>query len=169
MIGRAAAQWTALRELREGESPTFSRLAAAADLNSATIRERAVRDSWAKQSPRRSGAGAPAPVEIELPDEDVSLEELRKRLAASMPRQLARLAALAERGRIGKTDIEAMNAWERLLQRTEALVAEQRQEQQKRSDDELAGMLQLIDDRIVELAEEHAKRLVQARDRTGMD
>jgi hypothetical protein len=171
MKGRAvgATQWTALRELREGEPPTFSRLAAAAELHSATIRERALRDNWEKQPYRRSGTPATAPIEIELPDEDVSLEEVRRRLATSTPRQLARLAALAEHGRIGKSDIDALNAWERLLERTEALAADEAKELQKRSDDELAGMLQLIDDRIVELAEEHAGRLVRARDREGMD
>jgi hypothetical protein len=161
-------QWAALRELREGEPPTFQRLAAATDLHYKTISERALRHGWKKQPYRRSGTPAAAPDEVELPDEDVSLDEVRRRLAASMPRQLARLAALAERGRITKAEIDALNAWERLLERTEALAAEQAHEEQKRSDEELAGMLQLIDDRIVELAEEHAERLVRARVHEGM-
>jgi hypothetical protein len=170
MKGRlvSEAQWGALRELGEGEPPTFSRLAAASTLNSATIRERAARESWNKPDYRRSDARAPVPVDDELPDDDVSVEEVRRRLAAAMPRQLARLAALAERGRIGKAEIDALNAWERLLARTETLAAGQAKEQQKRSDHELAGMLQLIDDRIVELAEEHAERLVRARNHEGM-
>ena len=111
MRGRAVedVQWNALRELREGEPPTFPRLAAAADLHTVTIRDHALRDNWEKQPRLRSRA--PAPAEIELPDEDVSLDEVRQRLAAGMPRQLARLAALAYcHGTPLRNDIEARDA-----------------------------------------------------------
>jgi hypothetical protein len=95
----------------------------------------------------------------------MSPEELRGRLAAVLPKQLARIVALAERGRIDKAEIDALHSMVRVLERSEALSTEPAKEEKKRSDDELAGMLQLIDDRIVELAEAHAARLVQARDR----
>jgi hypothetical protein len=42
-------RWAALRALREGEAPTFPRLAAATDLNVTTIRDRASCYNWAKQ------------------------------------------------------------------------------------------------------------------------
>jgi hypothetical protein len=167
MRGRAVSdvQWTALRELREGEPPTFPRLAAAAELHQVTIREHALRHGWEKQPYRRSGPGPFAQAAIELPDIEMSPEELRGRLAAVLPKQLARIVALAERGRIDKAEIDALHSMVRVLERSEALSTEPAKEEKKRSDDELAGMLQLIDDRIVELAEAHAARLVQARDR----
>jgi hypothetical protein len=170
MKGRAVGdvQWAALRELREGEPPTFQRLAAAAELHHKTICERALFDGWEKQPYRRSGSRSSARPALGLPDIEMSPEELRGRLAAVLPRQLGRIVALAEQGRIDKAEIDALYSMVRVLERSEALSMEQAKEEKKRSDDELAGMLQLIDDRIVELAEAHAERLVQARDRDGM-
>jgi hypothetical protein len=167
MKGRAISdvQWTALRELREGEPPTFHRLAAAATVHHKTICERALLHGWEKQPYRRSGSRPLAPAAIELPDVEMSPEELRGRLAAVLPKQLARIVALAERGRIDKTEIDALHSMVRVVERSEALSLEPARQEQKRSDDELAGMLQRIDERIVELAVAHAERLVQARDR----
>jgi hypothetical protein len=170
MRGRIVSdvQWAALRELREGEPPTFPRLAAAAELHQTTIRERALRHSWEKQPYRRSGSRPLEQAAIELSDIEMPPEELRGRLAAVLPRQLGRIVALAERGHIDKAEIDALHSMVRVLERSEALSAEPAKEQQKRSDDELAGMLQRIDERIVELAVAHAERLVQARDQEGM-
>lgn len=166
MKGRAVSdvQWTALRELREGEPPTFPRLAAAAELHQGTIRDHALRFNWEKQSYRRSGSRPSAQSAIALPDTEMSPKELRGRLAAVLPKQLGRIIALAERGRIDKAEVDALHSMVRVLERSEALSAEPAKEEQKRSDDELAGMLQLIDERIVELAVAHAGRLVHARD-----
>jgi len=170
MKGRtvSVAQWVALRELREGEPPTFPRLAAAAELHPATIRERALRDSWEKQNLPRSGSRALAEIERDMPEADLPPDELRRQLATILPKQIDRIVALAERGRLSKAPLDTLHAILRLLERSEMLSAAPPIEEKKRSDDELAGMLQLIDDRIVELAEAHAERLVHARDRDGM-
>jgi hypothetical protein len=86
-------QWAALRALREGELPTFSRLAAVAKLNSTTLRERSRREGWKTRRVTRSGkeAGSTAPegdaATEALPDlpEGMSLEDVRKRLAEVLP------------------------------------------------------------------------------------
>jgi hypothetical protein len=170
MRGRIVSdvQWTALRELREGEPPTFPRLAAAAELHPGTIRERALRDSWEKQNLPRSGSRALAEIERDMPKADLPPDELRKQLATILPKQIDRIVALAERGRLSKAPLDTLHSILRLLERPEMLSVEQPVEEKKRSDDELAGMLQRIDERIVELAVAHAERLVQARDREGM-
>jgi hypothetical protein len=170
MKGRvvSAPQWTALRELREGEPPTFTRLAGAAEFHPVTIRERALRDAWPKQDLPRSGARALAEAEDEMPEADLPPEELRRQLAAILPKQIGRVVALARNGRLGKAPLDTLHSILRLLERSEMLSAPPPAEEQKRSDDELAGMLQRIDERIVELAVAHAERLVQAQDSEGM-
>jgi hypothetical protein len=158
-------RWAALRELREGEPPTFPRLAAAAELHQVTIRDYALRHGWEKQPYRRSGSRPAAWAAIELPDGELPPEELRARLAAVMPKLLSRFVTLAERGNLDKPDVDAMLGVMRVLERAEALAAELAITEQKRSDEELADLLKRIDDRIVELAEVHAERLVRERDR----
>jgi hypothetical protein len=169
----SAARWEALRALREGQTPTFPRLAAAADLNPTTIRERALRDNWPKRRFPRSGsnvsqiavleAGAEA---VDLP-EGMSLEDVRKRLAEVMPRLLGKAVVLAERGVLDKARIDALLSMGRLLEQSEAVVQASAAEQQKRSDDELAAMLERIDERIIELAQAYAERLGGAEHRDG--
>lgn len=91
---------------------------------------------------------------------EVSLEDVRQRLAEVLPRQLAQIVALAERGVVDKGRIDALLSMGRVLERSETLAAEQAREKQKRSDEELAAMLERIDERIIELAEAYAERLV---------
>ncbi|EHK53514.1 hypothetical protein [Allomesorhizobium alhagi] len=172
----SAVQWEALRALREGAPPTFPRLAAAADLNPATVRERALRDNWPKRRFPRQGSKASqiAAPECEaeaepLSDmpEGMSLEDVRKRLAEVMPRLLGKAVALAERGVLDKARIDALLSMGRLLEQSEAVAQASAAEQQKRSDDELAAMLERIDERIIELAQAYAERLGGAEHRDG--
>ncbi|WP_353642135.1 hypothetical protein [Mesorhizobium sp. WSM2239] len=160
-------QLAALRALREGENPTFSRLGAAGKINPATLRERARRDNWKTRRFTRSGAearsGAPegeagAEALADLP-EGMSLEDVRKRLAEVLPRLLARMVELAERGVLDKGRIDALLAMGRILEQWEAVAQASAAEQQKRSDDELAAMLERVDERIIELAQAYAERL----------
>jgi hypothetical protein len=92
--------------------------------------------------------------------EDLSLDDVRRRLAEVLPRQLAQILTLAERGIVDKGRIDALLSMGRVLERSETLAAEQARETQKRSDEELAAMLERIDERIIELAEAYAERLV---------
>ena len=166
-------QMEALRALREGAPPTFSRLAAAANINSTTIRERSRRDNWKTRRFTRSGkevgSGAPegeadAEALSDVP-EGMSLEDVRKRLAAALQQLLVRVVELAERGVVDKGRIDAMLSMGRILEQAEAAGSA---DQQRRSDDELAAMLERIDERIIELAQAYAERLGGAEHRDGM-
>jgi hypothetical protein len=108
-------------------------------------------------------AGAEA---VDLP-EGMSLEDVRKRLAEVMPRLLGKAVVLAERGVLDKARIDALLSMGRLLEQSEAVVQASAAEQQKRSDDELAAMLERIDERIIELAQAYAERLGGAEHRDG--
>jgi anti-sigma-K factor RskA len=76
-----------------------------------------------------------------------------------LPRQLAQIVTLAERGIVDKGRIDALLSMGRILERSEALGEERAADKQKRSDDELAAMLERIDERIIELAQAYAERL----------
>jgi hypothetical protein len=67
--------------------------------------------------------------------------------------------ARAQGGTLSKAQLDTANAWLRLADRLETLAQERVTQEQTRSDDEIAAVLERIDDRIVELAEEHAERL----------
>jgi hypothetical protein len=105
-----------------------------------------------------------------LPDlpEGMSLEDVRKRLAEVLPRLLARIVDLAERGVLDKARIDALLATGRILEQLDAAAQVSAAEQQKRSDDELAAMLERIDERIIELAQAYAERLGGAKHRDGL-
>jgi hypothetical protein len=129
--------------------------------------ERALRDNWPK---RRSKAAQAAALAGEaLPDlpEGMSLEDVRKRLAEVLPRLLARIVDLAERGVLDKARIDALLATGRILEQLDAAAQVSASEQQKRSDDELAAMLERIDERIIELAQAYAERLGGTKHRDG--
>lgn len=170
----SAERWLAIRALREGESPTFERLAAVSGLHPVTIRQRALTDSWEKQHFPRAGSRA-ARKPVGQTDEKavaeaalLSPDELRQRLAATLPRQLARIVAQAESGKADREQVDMVLATTRVLERLGPLFEDYDTEQKNRSDDELAGLLEKIDDRIVELAEEHARRLVEEGGRGEM-
>jgi hypothetical protein len=170
-------RWAALRALREGEAPTFSLLAAAANLNVTTIRDRATRYNWVKQpfqsrKKREAWAGrgqlaALATGEGTTPDLS-ELEALTRPedqiawLGAYMVRALAKLIASANAGVLDKAEIDALSSLMRMLERSKALAVgvETRTDNQTDDDEDLAEALRRIDDRIIELAEAHAKWLV---------
>ena len=79
-------------------------------------------------------------------------------------RQLARLMARADRrgGRLDKRQIDGLAALARMMERWETLATERAREEETESDDEIAELLEKINDRIVELARAEAARLVAA-------
>lgn len=65
----------------------------------------------------------------------------------------------AHRGSLARPQLDTVHAIIRLVEKLEPLAQERVTQEQTRSDDEIAAVLERIDDRIVELAEEHAERL----------
>jgi hypothetical protein len=170
-----AAQWALARAWYERQ--TIERMAAVLNVHESTLRRHAVREGWKRPSlPKREPDkdAAPAlfsPDELEgaladLPEE-MSLEDVRKRLAEVLPRLLGKIVVLAERGVLDKARIEALLAMGRILEQSEAAAQASAAEKQKRSDDELAAMLERIDERIIELAQAYAERLGGAEHRDG--
>jgi hypothetical protein len=171
----SAAQVEAVRSLYEGRPATSVRLAAATTVHERTIRRHAAAEGWKRQrfAKRKAGGGEASPAvpsqdedgaeaaSAGLPEigEDVRLEDIRQRLADVLPRQLAQIVTLAERGIVDKGRIDALLSMGRILERSEALGEERAADKQKRSDDELAAMLERIDERIIELAQAYAERL----------
>lgn len=178
-------RWAALRALREGEAPTFPRLAAATDLNVTTIRDRASRYNWAKQpfqslrereawAGRRRGAAALEAGDVTTPDlaELATLTRPEDQIAwlgDYLVRALAKLIASANAGVLEKAEVDALTSLMRLLERAKVLAVTPENEGGNQFDDDadLADALRRIDDRIIELAEAHAKWLVRGECREG--
>jgi len=175
----SAERWAAIRALREGEPPTFPLLATATDLHPATLRERASRENWEKQDFQSSIArenwrdhAKPAVVETVLPVIEADDDELHPiPLGDFVARQLAEMVSEVETngGKLNKTQIDALWSMVRTAERSELLKKEPATESGATDDAELAARLEKLDDRIVELAEAHAERLVGQQHRTTMD
>ncbi|MGE0280218.1 MAG: hypothetical protein AB7P20_06340 [Rhizobiaceae bacterium] len=99
---------------------------------------------------------------MESPGEDDTTGMRSARLVRLMHDQCDALLARAKAqgGTLTKAQLDTANAWLRLADRLETLAQERAVQEQTRSDDEIAAVLERIDDRIVELAQEHAERLV---------
>jgi len=175
----SAAQWELARGLYE-RKPTITRIAAVINVHERTLRYRAKKEGWVRLSLPKPEPGKGAALALFSPDElegaavdlpeggqEMSLEDVRKRMAEVLPRLLARMVELAERGVLDKARIDALLAMGRILEQSEAVAQASAAEQQKRSDDELAAMLERIDERIIELAQAYAERLGGAEHRGG--
>jgi hypothetical protein len=175
----SAAQWAAARVIYETSPVKVTVTATVMGTSDRTIRRHAKKEGWVRYCPAPPVWGAPsgssawnaaagdvAAGEAAGPaGEDLSLEDVRKRLAAALQQLLVRVVELAERGVVDKGRIDAMLSMGRILEQAEAAASA---EQQKRSDDELAAMLERIDERIIELAQAYAERLGGAEHRDGM-
>ena len=166
----SAEQWTALRALREGAPPVFPLLASAACLHPSTLRERASREGWKKLDlPRARAIQAalnappvtPADAEEELAVVRAAVEGLGEGgHRGFLLKQLDEVRAGAiNTGVLDKARIDGLLSLFRLAEKLKTLAQEQADED-KDSDDDLRARLARIDDRIVELAEAHAKWLV---------
>ncbi|WP_156460095.1 hypothetical protein [Mesorhizobium sp. Root157] len=173
-------RWAAIRALREGEPPTFPLLAVATDLHPATIREKASLENWKKQGFQsrivRENWGAHAPVAVttatrpvnDLPQDG---QGHAVQLGDFVTRRLAEMVTEVETngGQLNKAQIDALWSMVRTAERSETLAKERTTENGTTDDAELAARLEKLDDRIVELAEAHAERLVSGQHRDGMD
>lgn len=102
------------------------------------------------------------PAEEHAPDEDPVA--VLARCASFVARRVDALIVLADDGRrIPKTEIDTLGAMMRMMERWEAIAAERTKQAEVQSDEDLAAVLERIDDRIVALAEELAGQLVARR------
>lgn len=104
--------------------------------------------------------------------EGALLGEALERLGALLARQVDAIVDAAETvgARLDRQGIDEVAALLRLSEKALSLAAGghgAEDAQETRSDDELAAMLALLDDRVVELAALHAEWLVAAKDRAG--
>ena len=145
---RTATKWVALRALAEGGEPSKERLAAASGLSVRGIAARAAAEGW---DARRPGPAA-------------DLDARIARLMDNLVRETAELEAPGD-GR-DKARIEGLTARMRLLEKLAEINEgrQARQEEQQKTDAEIAEILRRIDARIVELAHEFAAELAGDRD-----
>lgn len=166
----AAARWGAVRAVAEGGA-TPGNLAAALGCSEATVRRRANGEGWVWRSRNADEVSAPqgavgaADEGFVEPRPGEDPMSMMARCAAHVTRQVGALVSRAEAGeQIQKTEIEALVALMRMMERWEVLATERsQQEKEELGDEELAAILGRINDRIIELAEGLAGQLVAAR------
>ena len=171
----------AMRELRALLPPTFFRIARVAGNHVTTVREIASKEGWPKlHAPRGSlmrvvtarerrdeeealaraeAVAALAQAEAEPPAGDI---------AGLMLAELRSTFSLLKAGQIDKQRIDALLTLIKLAERVQKLPPVKgnqpsQQEEEQRSDEELAEILRRVDRRIVELARDYAERLVAER------
>jgi hypothetical protein len=145
---RPSAQRRALRAMAEGARPSVPLLADAANRSLASLRREAERDGWRLDRPLIG---------------DV-LERIRI-LANMLLERLEEVtrAALEGGGRIDKAEIEAIISLTRSLEKIVEITRpeEAARDNQIAQDEELAAMLQAINDKIIELAWEIAREILE--------
>ncbi len=121
------------------------------------------------------GEGASAPAEGELEAAIAGARdnpvEVLARATQFVSRQLGRLMDAAERsgGTLDKKQIEGLAALARMMEGWETLAKERAKEEEVQSDADVAESLRLINERIIELAAQEARRLIAAGYRADQD
>lgn len=104
----------------------------------------------------------------ELLEETETPFALLARAAKLLAHRLADLVARGEAGgRLNKAEIDGLLALARMTERWETLAKERANEEEAKSDEDIAETLRVIDRRIVELAHAEAARLVKKRFKAG--
>lgn len=178
----AEEQWEGMRELRGLFPPIFPRLAKIVGCHVTTIRERASRENWPKLvAPRgsmmrvvtstqvRDEAALRAKVEAlaaakDSTEKDAATVALAGEvspgdMAAQILEALQQALADMRVGYFDKARIDGLMQMVRVAEQIENLKLVTVQQEQKRSDEELADILALIDRRIVGLARDYAERM----------
>lgn len=164
-----------MRELRELLPPTFPRIAKIAGVHVTTVREIASKENWPKlHVPRgtimqvarikqlEAEKAAQERAEAIRTMQDSADEPPPGDIGALVVGELRAMLAAARAGHIDKARADALMSIMKLAEKYQAGHAggAPAQEEQKRSDDELAEILERVDRRIVELARAYAERLV---------
>lgn len=176
----SAEKKEAMRQLRELLPPTFGKLARIAGIPVTTLRDIATRENWPKlhaphgtvmqvvrkKDLEEAEAARERPEALEALA-DPAVEPPPGDIAALLVAELRSVLILMQTGRIDKTRIDTLLSVIKLAERLEKLPPETghsgSQEEQKRSDEELADILTRVDERIIELARDYAERLVAER------
>ncbi|MFH1793155.1 MAG: hypothetical protein ABIK36_09325 [Pseudomonadota bacterium] len=114
---------------------------------------------------RGGPAGEPA---IAVPEWDkLDPVELLANASGFVARQVGRLIANADRrgGRLDKAQVDGLAALAKMMDRWEVLAAERAKANKKKKNENLREILRKIDDKIIELAEEEARRLLRCERR----
>ena len=146
MIRRPTARDRALRALAEGAVPTLDLLADASARSARMLKYQAQREGWALER---------------APQEDVAQRiRITAALLLNKVEALGR-AAMEEGGKINKAEIDGLIAMIRGLDKIGEIMRpeEAAKENQIRHDEELAAVLDRINDRILELAREFAAEM----------
>ena len=157
MKRKPLAQWRAIRALVERDArPTIELVAQAAGRSARTIAIEAEREGW----------------ELDRePDEDIGgkVRDVARMLLTRIE-QAGRIA-LENGGKINKSEIDSLAHLIKSLNGLTNLEgvkrAEENARKQIKSDDHRAAILQRINERIVELAQKLAAKMVAERDRPG--
>jgi hypothetical protein len=171
-----AEQKEAMRELRELQPPIFPRLAKIAGVHVTTVREIASRENWpklhvpkgtimqvarlkdleAEEAARERAAALEA---LSDPEADVAPGDIG---ALVIEQMMAMLTEARRTGRIDKAWADGLWSTLRVAEHAVKFQIERVQDldqEETRSDDELADILARVDERIVELARDYAERL----------
>ena len=130
----------------------------------ATAPEAAMGSDAGQGSPR-DPAGEPA---IAVPEWDkLDPVELLANASGFVARQVGRLIANADRrgGRLDKAQVDGLAALGKMMDRWDLLAAERAKDNKKNKNENLSEILGKIDDKIIELAEEEARRLLRCERR----
>jgi hypothetical protein len=169
-----------MRELRELQPPTYTRIAKIADVHVTTVREIASRENWPKLHVPKGTVMQVARIKDLLAEEDAraraEILEAMNDPDADLPElppgdigafviadMRAILVEAAHTGRIDKARVDTLWSMLRVAERSQVLQHAAEQQEEERSDDELADILTRVDQRIVELARDYAERLVAER------
>lgn len=110
-------------------------------------------------------AGEPA---LAVPEWDkLDPVELLANASGFVARQVGRLIANADRrgGRLDKAQVDGLAALGKMMDRWDLLAAERAKDNKKNKNENLREILRKIDDKIIELAEEEARRLLRCERR----
>ena len=137
----------ATRQLYEGAKPTLERLAAVSNRVVDELKSLAARENW-------------------LPIQEATV--MRRRLSVLSDRVLALMEEPDEDALLAKTRLDAITSLLKAIDRLKAAIADLSEEAGLAYDDtEVTTAFVAIDQRIVELAEAYAKKLVEGQSETG--
>lgn len=157
MKRKPLAQWRAIRALVEEARPTIELVAQATGRSARRIAIEAERQGWDLD---------------QEPDEDIGakVREVARMLLARI--EEAGRAALENGGKINKSEIDSLSHLIKSLNGLIGLEGTKRAEEiarkkQIRTDEDRAAILERIHERIIELAQELAEKMVLERDRAA--
>lgn len=150
-ISKPLAKRRALRALAEGAKPTLDLLADASGRSLRLLKLEAERDGWQLD-------------ETPLVDLEARLGVLG---AALLDQIEAAVRRAKEEGKLDKTEIDAMTALARSIEKVGEIMRPLVVAKEKKNDEELAEVLGQINDRIIELAQEFAAQIIEERDRAA--